>query len=241
MKRTFYMSDSHFGHGNIIKYSHRDKFLTGMDLEEFERVGKVWHNGDWKGAGSSNWRISKETITNMDNEIINNINNIVGENDILYHLGDFCFAPKGEYYKTAANYRKRINCKEMHLVFGNHDQRSIGNLFSTASDMLNVNVNNQRIVLCHYAMAVWDRSHRGGISLYGHSHANAEDWLEITMPGRRSMDVGIDNAIKILGEYRPFSFEEIMKIMTQRKGFFPDHHGKNRGMTNTPTEEELLK
>ncbi len=60
------------------------------------------------------------------------------------------------------------------------------------------------------------------------------------MPGHLSMDVGIDNANLIVGDYRPFSFEEISQIMTQRKGFFPDHHGNNRGMSNSPTEEELL-
>lgn len=239
MKRAFFISDTHFGHGNIIKYCNRNDFLSDSDLKEFERIGKTWHSGDWKGNGSSHWRISREAIDTMDDKLINNINSIVGENDVLYHLGDFCFAPKHEYYKAATNYRKRINCKEIHFVFGNHDQRSIGNLFSTASDMLNINVNNQRIVLCHYAMAVWDKSHRGAWQLYGHSHANLEKFMDTALPGHLSMDVGVDNAKLIVGEYRPFSFEEISQIMTQRKGFFPDHHGKNRGMTNTPTEEEL--
>ena len=37
---------------------------------------------------------------------------------------------------------------------------------------------DQSIVLCHYAMAVWDKSHRGNLMLYGHSHSEAEPWLE---------------------------------------------------------------
>ena len=76
---------------------------------------------------------------------------------------------------------------------------------------------------------------QGAIALYGHSHSNAEVWLDSVMPGRRSMDVGVDNAAKILGEYKPFSFEEISNIMSKKNGFHFDHHGMHTG----PTEEEL--
>jgi calcineurin-like phosphoesterase family protein len=119
---------------------------------------------------------------------------------------------------------------------GNHDNYAIRNCFTQCYDLLNANINKQRIVLCHYALAVFDKSHRGAIHLYGHSHSNAEPWLDRVMPGRRTMDVGVDNAAKILGEYRPFSFEEIMDIMSKRNGFHFDHHG----MRNGPTEEELM-
>lgn len=39
------------------------------------------------------------------------------------------------------------------------------------------------------------------------------------------MDVGVDNAKKILGEYRPFSFNELKKIMDARTGYY-EHHGE---------------
>jgi calcineurin-like phosphoesterase family protein len=67
-------------------------------------------------------------------------------------------------------------------------------------------------------MALWDGSHRGNVQLYGHSHANAEAKLDQMMPDRRSMDVGVDNAFRLLGEYRPFSLEEISQIMDDRNG-----------------------
>jgi calcineurin-like phosphoesterase family protein len=127
------------------------------------------------------------------------------------------------------------------MIWGNHDSFSIKDLFSGYYDILNVTVNNQRITLCHYAMAVWDKSHRGAWQLYGHSHTNLEGWIDKAMPGHFSMDVGIDNAARLLGEYRPFSFEEISSILMKRKGFFPDHHGRNRNLISGPTEEEIIE
>jgi calcineurin-like phosphoesterase family protein len=233
MRKIFFTSDTHSGHGNIIKYCARNKFLADIDRAVLESNGGKWHDGEWKGRGSSSWRISEESINNMDDTIIENINNTVGKDDILYHLGDFCFAPKNEYFEKASSYRKRINCKEIHFLFGNHDKPQIKGLFNSCHDILDINVNGQKITLCHYAMLTWNGSHRGSICLYGHSHSNLEEYADKIMPGRRAMDVGIDNAAKLIGEYRPFSFDEIIQILSTKKGFSCDHH-------KGPTEEELI-
>jgi calcineurin-like phosphoesterase family protein len=237
MSKVFFTSDTHFGHGNIIKYSKRP-FLGPRDKEEFEKIG-AWHNGDWKGPGSSKWRMSEEAIQLMDDELLRQINAIVGENDTLYHLGDFAMPGKGDYYRKCRNYRDRITCRNIVLLWGNHDDRCIKDLFSYTYDLKMFTTPNipVKVIMTHYAMAVWDGSHRGNIQLYGHSHSEAEPWLERTMVGRRSMDVGVDNAAKLLGAYRPFTEDEISKRLLARPGFAFDHHvGK---MANTPREEEL--
>jgi calcineurin-like phosphoesterase family protein len=235
MSKVFITSDSHLGHSNILKYCARDSFLADYDKEELNRQGGKWHDGDWKGPRSSKWRISQESVEEMDDAIINNINKMVGKNDTLYHLGDFCFAAKHNYYKVAANYRRRINCDKIVLIWGNHDHRVISDLFSSCHDLYDVTINNKRVILCHYAMATFNGSHRGTLHCYGHSHSNLESWMDKVMPGRRSMDVGIDNAYKLVGEYRPFAFEEIEKILGNKPGFSSDHHGIRSG----PTEEDL--
>jgi calcineurin-like phosphoesterase family protein len=236
--RIFFTSDSHFGHGNIIKYCHRP-FLGERDKEELSRIG-VWHDGNWKGEDSSRWRMSDEAIDLMDRTLIDEINKIVGEKDILWHLGDFAMPDKRKHnhYNRCRYYRDQIRCQNVSMIWGNHDVRSIRDLFTQTYDLYMLRPSNYpKVVMCHYAMAVWESSHRGNLHLYGHSHSEAEPWLEKTLVGRRSMDVGVDNAAKILGSYRPFTFDEIVGRLSKRAGFAFDHHVDK--MANTPKEEEL--
>ena len=230
MSNVWFTSDTHFGHGNIIKYCHRP-FLGQRDREALEANGGSWHDGIWKGSTSPRWRMSYEAVSMMNEAMFSAINANVGTDDTLWHLGDFCFAPKNEYYKRALEYRTRINCKNVNLVWGNHDHRSIKDLFSSTYDLANINVDKQNIVACHYAMAVWNRSHRGSWHLYGHSHGTAESWLDKAISGRKSIDVGVDHAYKLFGEFRPFSMDDLRKIMNKRGG--------NRIFDDNPTEEEI--
>lgn len=236
-QRIFFTSDTHFGHGNIIKYCSRP-FLAEADRQEFERVGS-WHDGDWKGDRASKWRMTDEAIEKMDEELFSQINSVVGKDDILWHLGDFAMpGRKYNYRQKCTEYRDRINCNNVNIIWGNHDDRKIRDLFSESYDLKQITVpGGQKFVLCHYAMAVWDGSHRGTMMLYGHSHSEAEPWLERTMVGRRAVDVGVDNAAKLLGAYRPWSLEEVLARLSPRSGFAFDHHVSR--MANTPREEEL--
>lgn len=216
MSNVFFTADTHFGHGNIVKYCNRP-FLSPLDQEELDRLGS------WDHRDASQWKITREAIELMDQTIISNINKMVMPDDTLWHLGDFGFG-RGGYYKNCKAYRDRIACRNINIVWGNHDDYEIKDLFNKNYNLVKVSVNGQDIVLCHYAMAVWDKSHRGCWQLYGHSHAGAEPWMDKNLPGRRSFDVGVDNAYKVLGAFRPWSFDEIKKIMDKRTGFSMDHH-----------------
>lgn len=221
--RVYFTADTHFGHSNVLKYCKRI-WLSKDERAWLERDEELIKK-DVPRHQMPSWRVSRESTENMNDALIENINKTVGEDDILYHLGDFCFAPRFDYQSAAKRYRNRIKCRNVHVVWGNHDDFSIKHLFSSNHLMTTVSPNNQSIVLCHYAMAVWNKSHHGAWMLYGHSHSNAEPWLDKMMPNRRSIDVGVDNAYKILGDYRPFSFEELQKIMSVRQGCSIDHHG----------------
>lgn len=194
--RLFFTSDSHFGHYNIIKYSNRPF----------------------------------DTLDDMDAEIINQINMNVKEDDILWHLGDFCMYSHKDrdgsyYYNRCKSYRNRIKCRNVNIIWGNHDHTMIRNLFNESEYLKDLRISKQQsIVLCHYAMAIWNKCHRGAIHLYGHSHSMAEPWLDKNMPGRRALDVGVDNAYKILGAYRPWSLDEILDHFKNKQGYWFDHH-----------------
>jgi uncharacterized protein len=62
------------------------------------------------------------------------------------------------------------------------------------------------VVICHYAMRVWNRSHHGAWHRYGHSHGNLPD-----TPTSLSMDVGVDTH-----DFRRWRFDEINLLMTEK-------------------------
>jgi len=147
-----------------------------------------------------------ECIEEMDAQLINNINQIVRPDDILYHLGDFCWSAS-----KAGHYRQRLKVRQLHIIRGNHDSSSLRQHCSTFQDMACKKFNGQKIHMLHYPMLSWDALHYGGMHLYGHCHGSMEQQLNQWFPARRAMDVGVDNIFKLTGEWRPISLEEVME------------------------------
>lgn len=184
---VWFTADTHFGHANIIRHCRRP----------FADVHA------------------------MDAHLIDRINERVGPDDMLYHLGDFA-----KRSADAAAYRSRIRCRRIVLVLGNHDPQTLSGyvrpefagLFHEVHSLLRIKVpvngEPQLIVLCHYALRVWDRAHHGAWHLFGHSHGGLAD-----DPHARSWDVGVDH-----NGYAPLSLDEVAAVMA-RKTFRPvDHH-----------------
>lgn len=145
-----------------------------------------------------------QTLAVMDAEIVDRLNSSVKESDTLYFLGDFC----GGTGKIALDYRKRIRCKNIFFIEGNHDDgaHKIASEFRWFKQLAEVKVEGQFIVLCHYAMRVWHHSFRGAWHLYGHSHGRLPD-----DPLALSMDVGVDTH-----DFRPWHFDEIRVRMGEK-------------------------
>jgi calcineurin-like phosphoesterase family protein len=224
---NFFTSDTHFNHSNIIKYCKRIQYLTSP--EEVNLYQKyIAHGIDFK--------VGYKSTQYMNDCLINNINSVVGEDDILWHLGDFCWFNRKNYdkaYYDIYNLRARIKCRNINLILGNHDCNRLEDpelikifelIFTNVLDKAIFKVNGQRIVADHYANAIWYKSHRSAWHIYGHSHSNAEQYLDKCFPNRLSLDVGVDNAIKILGESKPFSFKDLSNYFNDKKGHTIDHH-----------------
>lgn len=200
--------------------------------------------------GTSNWEDKTpcrdfDTLEEHDNTLVENINNTVGENDILVCLGDWNFGHYKDSVHLAKEFRSRINCKTVHLILGNHDnhikrnKEGVQGIFQSVSAMRDdVRVIDTRhnykidITLCHYAMRVWNKSHRGAFMLYGHSH-NTLDQLDLNfadptwvgddyyIKNARTMDVGFDAH----PEFRPFNWYEIYEKLIQIPVVMEvDHH-----------------
>ncbi len=201
MSKIFFTADTHYGHANI----------AGKNVSK-------WKDGyrDFK------------SVDDMNQELVKQINKHVGVEDTLYHLGDWSFGGIENIWK----FRKQIICQDIHLILGNHDHHIEENkildidngmtsfaktLFSSVSHYKELKTTAGIIVLSHYGHRVWHGSHKGWIHLYGHSHGS------LPMLGK-SMDIGVDSAKMLLGEYRPFYLSEIINIMSNRAIYFPDHH-----------------
>ncbi len=215
MQKTWFTADTHFGHRKISFYAKRKFCLSDAEVATLD---SIWNYKNLK----NDWVPSWSSVSKMDDYLIKKINQHVEKDDVLWHLGDFCSAKGNNTEAIARKYRERINCKNIFLILGNHDHYEIKKVFNDSYDYYDLKIENTHIVLSHYAHAFWNKSHNNSWMLYGHAHGTAEEWLDKNMPGRLSMDVGVDNIFKIIGEYRPISFNEINEIFSSRKGFHVD-------------------
>lgn len=137
-------------------------------------------------------------VEEMNAEIIKRHNSIVQINDVTIHAGDFCWKKL-----HAKNFIKQLNGNHIFLR-GSHDRW----LPNNAKYLWENRIENQFIVVCHYAMRVWPRSHYNSWQLYGHSHGR------LNSTGKQ-WDIGVDN-----NDFYPLSFEQIKKIMLYRPNNF---------------------
>jgi calcineurin-like phosphoesterase family protein len=149
-----------------------------------------------------------ESVEAMDCALIDGINAVVGRNDELWHLGDF-----GWGAQKYGHYRQRLRVRKLQVLRGNHDRPSLRKHVSSMEMMVLRTFQDIKFILCHYPIYSWAGRCRGSVHLYGHCHDMAEARLDEIMPCRRSMDVGIDNAYRLLGEWRPFSIDEIITLL----------------------------
>lgn len=146
------------------------------------------------------------SISEMDGLFIDSINKYVKRADTLYHLGDFCWNKQ-----FIQKYRSAINCKNVHLIRGNHDKGNYDSAFSSVQHMLILK--KPHIHLCHYPLLSWCGSNYNSIHLYGHCHGHMEKKLDYILPDRKSMDVGIDNIYNLSKEWRPISVDEVLSFV----------------------------
>lgn len=158
------------------------------------------------------------TPEDHDEYLLECLNKTVERRDRLIILGDFC---KGRPFK----WRDKIKCRNIWFVLGNHDNRNqTAACFGSdrTRDTYMVKLSKDCRVWCsHYPHAHWPSSHHGTCHAYGHTHSNMEWSLEQAFPGRRSIDVGVDNAVKFYGSPVPFPEEFFTEVLMSRGGHEP--------------------
>jgi calcineurin-like phosphoesterase family protein len=147
-------------------------------------------------------------VSEMDGAIIAKHNEVVKDDDEVWHIGDFTLGDSMAY----TNYARRLKGKLHHYIFGSHDKwmESVLGGKDKVPYLRELNIEGIHITLCHYAMRRWPRSHHGSWQLYGHSHGELP-------PEGRQYDVGVDN-----NNFYPVSFEKLKKIL-EIGPIFPNH------------------
>jgi len=174
MSNVFITADEHYGHEKIIEYCNRP-FKHADEMNEF--------------------------IIEQHNKVVPNSRGV-----LTIHVGDWFWhtLPLG----IALTILGRLNGRHA-FIYGNHDEliEKYESVFRQQLDWIKgenkdsachrLKFNNNEMTLCHYAMRVWNRSHKGAWQLYGHSHN------ELPVVGK-SFDIGVDGH-----NFAPWSLEEI--------------------------------
>lgn len=139
----------------------------------------------------------------MNETLISNWNSVVRPSDEVYHLGDFAYGQNDQVRKLRYRLKGKIT-----LILGNHDYQNkvqrIADAFTEVRDLKTLKTDGKVIILCHYMMSRWDRSHYNSWHLFGHTHY-PED-----ITGKR-YNVGVD-----INNYTPVSLDTITKIMESK-------------------------
>jgi len=209
-EKIWFMSDQHYWHKNIT-YGE-----------------SVWDNKD------INCRFFDKT-SEMSKHIVEQINSYVKEDDILFNLGDWSFGG----IQNIWNFRKQLNVKTIYQINGNHDHHIINNkelpnchrsldsgscvdyydntiakanaqdVFTSVQNYLEIMIGKQKICMMHYPIESWNEMGKGSIMLHGDIHG--EKYVK-----KNRLDVGIDNAFRLFGVYKPFNYNEILEILKNR-------------------------
>jgi calcineurin-like phosphoesterase family protein len=202
-QKLWFTSDTHYNHANIC--SSTTRWTDPVTCREFK------------------------SLEHMNAHLVGNINEMVGQDDILFHLGDWSFGG----FEQIEIFRNQIVCKNIHIITGNHDhhiennKEGVQSLFTSVNKYLNLNVkwsnghaghDDQRFALMHFPIASWDNMARGAIHLHGHVHFEPQ----IRVGVGKMMDVGVDgNALY------PIEMKTILSMMRNQpiKSMFNfDHH-----------------
>nr|DAX08720.1 MAG TPA: metallophosphatase domain protein [Bacteriophage sp.] len=160
-----------------------------------------------------------ETTEEMDEALIANWNSVVGEEDIVFDLGDFAFATNGRWKELI----QRLNGKH-YLILGNHDvTRWPGDktmeLFDRVEQQMIIYIDNRCIYLNHYPYLCyggsWKNPEHAVWQLHGHVHtcpnSSGADDKRMIYKFPYQYDIGVDN-----NNYVPVSWNQVKEHINKQ-------------------------
>ncbi|MDD5604278.1 MAG: hydrolase [Eubacteriales bacterium] len=147
------------------------------------------------------------TVEEMDECLLTQWNNCVGESDTVYILGDLFFRNA----VSADEYLSRLHGKK-HLIKGNHDKdwmkkADLEKHFISISGMLEINDGSHKITLCHYPMMTWNSIAKDSYHIYAHIHNNTDAaYFQLLKSMPNALNAGVD-----INHFQPVTFSELIK------------------------------
>lgn len=138
------------------------------------------------------------SVEEMNEKLIKNWNSVVGNNDIVWHLGDFSFGSKEHIPEIVSKLNGRIN-----LVMGNHDRQKIKFYYESGFNRVydrQVLING--FVILSHAPLQFLNNNCPFVNIYGHVH-DSEIYQTFT-----------ENSCCVCVErhgYKPVSWKELEK------------------------------
>jgi calcineurin-like phosphoesterase family protein len=147
----------------------------------------------------------------MDEDIISVINEKVGENGILLHLGDLSLNTSE---KRLLNIFSRLKINQFWNIWGNHNQplatlkgkHDFNFEFCNLGHYMTMGYEKKQFVCFHFPIMTWDGMLHGSMHLCGHSHGK-NPLSRIEAKQSKILDCGWDVHSK------PISMFEIEEIM----------------------------
>lgn len=185
---------------------------------DFNRYNKIWFTADTHFGHANIMKFCPDTrpwknVHDMEAGLVNHWNSLVGDDDVVFIIGDFAFLSPEEAVRVLG----RLNGTKV-MVNGNHDIKNLRNpgfrgMFLMCKDMLEVVLDApkdtggspKKVVMCHYPIWEWNQMHRGAFHIHGHVHGKPTG-----IPGR-ILDAGFDAHGKIL------SWEEVYGILNKKE------------------------
>lgn len=192
--KVWFLSDSHFGHKNVLKHCPKRAEVGGFDIEDVKAHDK-WLIDIW--------------------------NKTIAKKDIVYILGDFAFSspdiikkelmPKlnGQKYLILGNHDK----SSQHLQGYFTQITQMKEVVFKKKNFPFIEEENFRVFMCHYPMVTWPGKHHGVVNAHGHCHSHIDEFNEESTDLR--VDVGIDGT---LADFKPISLEELYRYFKKKTG-----------------------
>ncbi|GIN22497.1 metallophosphoesterase family protein [Siminovitchia fordii] len=165
------------------------------------------------------------SVEEMDECMIENWNSTVKDNDIVYHLGDFCLSNQTRHIEIIKRLKGKIR-----LIKGNHDYSNAMKKIKPYLDEYHevgkyIKSHGYQFWLTHYPMEIGLRPKK--FSIHGHIHSYPSQHIN-------QLNVGVDSKLMLnkfkIKHGQPVELEQLLDYMNEVTPSIEEEFNRERGI-----------